>query len=239
MLEEFFSETVVKAVVSALAPLEEAAFYAKSTHSVYLTITDPGLPPTHAFNRQVTSSKGLIANDEIPHDSPLRELYSDSSFQEFLCAVLDVDQIYPYADDLSSINVHFAAASQELGWHFDNSSFAVTMLLQAPKSGGVFEYVADVRDADDMAFEHVDAVLDGLTPVQRLTFAPGDLVLFRGHGALHRVTPTEGSVTRILAVFAYNDQPGIGLSESALTTFYGRTTARAPISPRSTGDEAF
>ena len=33
----------------------------------------------------------------------------------------------------------------------------------------------------------------------------------------------EGAVTRMLVVFAYNDQPGIGLSESALTTFYGRT----------------
>ena len=98
------------------------------------------------------------------------------------------------------------------------------MLLQAPESGGIFEYVANVRDADaaEMAFERVTAVLDGVTPVDRLDFSPGDLVLFRGRDAMHRVTPTEGAVTRMLVVFAYNDQPGIGLSESALTTFYGR-----------------
>ena len=36
------------------------------------------------------------------------------------------------------------------------------------------------------------------------------------------VTPTEESTTRLLVVFAYNDKPGIALSESALATFYGR-----------------
>jgi hypothetical protein len=40
---------------------------------------------------------------------------------------------------------------------------------------------------------------------------------------MHRVTPTIGAVTRLLVVFAFNDRPGIGLSDSALLTFYGRT----------------
>ena len=225
VLKGFFSADAIAQVVSASAPLERDAFYANSTHNVYLTASDPQLSRAHPFNRQVTSSKGLIADDEIPDDSPLRDVYDDGSFRGFLCAVLGIDQIHPYADDLSSINVHFAAEGHELGWHFDNSSFAVTMLLQAPESGGIFEYVANVRDPDatEMAFERVTAVLDGVTPVDRLDFSPGDLVLFRGRNAMHRVTPTEGAVTRMLVVFAYNDQPGIGLSESALKTFYGRT----------------
>jgi hypothetical protein len=49
---------------------------------------------------------------------------------------------------LSSINVHYADEGQELGWHFDNSEFAITLLLQAPQSGGQFEYVRDLRDAE-------------------------------------------------------------------------------------------
>lgn len=75
-----------------------------------------------------------------------------------------------------------------------------------------------------MAFERVAAVLEGNEPVKTLVFNPGALVLFRGRNALHRVTPTEGPVTRLLVVFAYNDAPGIGLSPSALSTFYGRTS---------------
>ena len=144
----------------------------------------------------------------------------------FLCRVLGIDEIYPYADNLSSINVHFASEGMELGWHFDNSSFAVTMLLQAPEAGGVFEYVPAVRgaDSDDTEFARVGDVLDGAEPVNILRFEPSDLVLFRGREALHRITPTKGSVTRMLVVFAFNDQPNVGLSDSALETFYGRTS---------------
>jgi hypothetical protein len=224
VLRGFFTPETIARVVAESAHREPDAYYAASTHNVYLTPRDPELAPGHTFNRQVGSSKGLIADDQIPEGSPLREVYDDDTFRQFLCRVLDVEQIHPYADSMSSINVHFASVGRELGWHFDNSSFAVTALFQAPEAGGVFEYVADLRDADagEMAFDQVAAVLDGHATVRTLDFSPGDLVVFRGRNALHRVTPTEGSVTRILVVFAFNDQPGIGLSESALTTFYGR-----------------
>lgn len=225
VLSGFATPDAVRQVVEQSASREADAFYAVGTHNVYLTAPDEALGDDHPFNRQVRSSKGLIADDEIPADSPLREIYHDDSFRRFLCGVLDIAAVHPYDDDLSSINVHFAAAGLELGWHFDNSSFAVTMLLQAPEGGARFECVPDVRDADagDMAYERVGEILDGEEPVTMLDFEPGDLVLFRGRNALHRVTPSEGATTRLLAVFAYNDQPGIGLSESALATFYGRT----------------
>ena len=224
VLEDFFATEAVARVVADSARREAEAYYAVSTHNVYLTPPDPALGADHPFNRQVVSSKGLIADDQIPDDSPLRTVYDDPLFREFLSAVLGIDAVYPYADNLSSINIHFAAHGRELGWHFDNSSFAVTMVLQAPEAGGAFEYVAGVRDADagEMAFDKVGAVLDGDHLVETLSFAPGDLVLFRGRNAMHRVTPTEGSATRLLVVFALNDRPGVALSDSALQTFYGR-----------------
>jgi len=37
------------------------------------------------------------------------------------------------------------------------------------------------------------------------------------------VTTSVGDTTRMLVVFAFNDEPGVTLSESALETFYGRT----------------
>jgi len=225
VLPGFASSRTVDRVVADSRQHETGAYYAGNTHNVYLTPMDHSLAADHAFNRQVVSSKGLIADDEIPVNSPLREIYDDEAFRSFLCRVLGIEEVHPYADDLSSINVHFAATGMELGWHFDNSSFAVTMLLQASEGGGHFEYVPAVRDADagDMAFERVDAILNGDERVTRLQFAPGDLVLFRGRDAMHRVTPTLGDTTRLLAVFAYNDQPDVALSRSALETFYGRT----------------
>ena len=81
-----------------------------------------------------------------------------------------------------------------------------------------------MRDADagDMNFAATGRVLDGAAKPRRLAMAPGALVLFRGRNALHRVTPVEGAVTRMLGVLAYNSEPGIALSESARMTFFGR-----------------
>jgi len=51
-------------------------------------------------------------------------MYGAETFKSFLCDVLEESGLYEYADQLSSINMHYAAEGQELGWHFDNSSFA-------------------------------------------------------------------------------------------------------------------
>lgn len=228
ILTGFFADEAIDAICRESEGREDEAYYTATSHNVYLTAADDTLGSDHTFNRQVESSKGLLADDQIPSDSVLRSIYGDESFRSFLCDVLGIDAIHPYADPLSSINVHFASEGQELGWHFDNSSFAVTMLLRASQAGGVFQYVPAVRDSSDPdrstveEFTQVEAVLDGQVIVNDLQFAPGDLVLFRGRDAMHRVTPTEGSITRMLVVLAFNDQPGVALSSSALETFYGR-----------------
>lgn len=203
---------------------QHLAFYASSRHNVYLQKTDAAFAADHPRNRQVISSKGCITDEEIPADSTLRTLYDSAAFKAFLCGVLDEQQLFPYADRLSSINLHYAHTGQELGWHFDNSSFAITLLIQKPQAGGVFEYVSHLRNAEagEMNYSGVGAVLDGQHPVEKLAIEPGDLVLFRGRNALHRVTPTEGDITRMLVVLAYNARPDIALSESARMTFYGR-----------------
>ncbi|KIC43043.1 arpA protein [Ruegeria sp. ANG-R] len=200
--------------------------YAKTEkHTVYLSPQDTAFELDHPRNRLVTSSKGCLTDDQIAEASALRALYDSDIFRAFLCDVLEEDALYEYADPLSSINLHFAEKGQELGWHFDNSSFAITLMVQAPEQGGSFEYVRDVRDADagEMSFDAVGDILDGRTPVSQLDADAGTLVFFRGRNSIHRVAPNEGEQTRILAVLAYNTEPGISLSETARLTFYGRT----------------
>jgi len=98
------------------------------------------------------------------------------------------------------------------------------LLIQPPEDGGDFEYVRDVRDADqgDMNYQLSKKVLDGKIPPEKLSLGAGSLVLFRGRNSIHRVTPAKGSQPRMLAVLAYNTEPGVSLSESARMTFYGR-----------------
>ncbi len=200
------------------------AYYCRNSHTVYLSPVDPGYPSGHARNRQVTSTKGCITDDQLAGDSPLRMLYDDADFRSFLCMVLREERLYEYADPLSSINLHYYQAGQELGWHFDNSSFAVTLMIQKPEAGGVFEYIPGLRDAEsnDMNFSGVERALNGLVTPLELDMQVGALVLFRGRNALHRVTPVKGGTSRIQSVLAYNTHPGIALSEQARMTFYGR-----------------
>lgn len=224
VLNDFLTETAINSVQKEGEANKHRAFFTSSAHNVYLQPTDASLPADHPRNRTVISSKGCITTDQIPNDSFLRSLYYSEIFRDFLCEVLNVKSLFEYADPLSSINLHYASNGQELGWHFDNSSFAITLLIQNPTSGGVFEYIKDVRNADngDMNFEAVARILNGETPPQSLLLNTGALVLFRGRNSMHRVTPVVGDRTRMLVVLAYNTSPGISLSESARQTFYGR-----------------
>ena len=93
VLAGFFTAEAVARVVADSARREDEAYYALSTHNVYLTPLDPELADDHPFNRQVVSSKGLLADDQIPADSPLRTVYDDLDFRDFLCAVLGIDEV--------------------------------------------------------------------------------------------------------------------------------------------------
>ena len=220
----FVQQAAIEVVRDEGLTHKDKVFKSTKQHNVYLSPKDENYGDDHARNRLVTSSKGCITDDHMPQESPLRTLYNDPVFRDFLCEVLGEEAMHEYADPLSSINLHFAEKGEELGWHFDNSSFAITLMVQAPEKGGKFEYVNAVRDANtgEMGFEKVDEILDGETPVETVEADAGTLVFFRGRNSIHRVAPNEGELTRILAVLAYNAEPGVELSEAARMTFYGR-----------------
>lgn len=224
VLREFLTPAAQASIRNVGEDNKHLAYYTVDKHNIYLQPTDPSYTERHPRNRKLSSSKGCITTDQIPADSVLRALYDAMEFRAFLCAVLNEPALHEYADTLSSINLHYASEGQNLDWHFDNSSFAITLMIQNPERGGVFEYVKDVRDADngEMNYELSEKVLDGSVPTETLTMDAGALVLFRGRNSMHRVTPTEGTRTRMLVVLAYNTEPGIALSESARMTFYGR-----------------
>ncbi len=224
VLPDFILPAVIEGIRQDGIKHQQRAFYTGNKHNVYLQPADETFPKQHPRNREVESTKGCITTDQIPDSSDLHRLYHSDEVQQFLCAVLGEAALYEYADPLSSINLHYASVGQELGWHFDNSSFAITLLIQKPENGGVFEYVKNARNASkgDMNYALVEQVLDGKYTTNSLSMNEGTLVLFRGRDSMHRVTPVEGETTRMLVVLAYNTEPGIALSASARQTFYGR-----------------
>ncbi|MDC3316220.1 2OG-Fe(II) oxygenase [Candidatus Thioglobus sp.] len=224
VLDNFLFESSVKSILAEAKAQENLAYYCVNEHNVYLDPFDKELSKSHPRNKTVSSSKGCITDDQVPEKSSLRALYNSPTFKDFLCVVLGETVLYKYDDNLSSINIHYAKEGQELGWHFDNSSFAITLLIQKPEAGGQFEYIRQFRNSDnnDNNYDGVLDLLNGSCNPEKLLMENGTLVLFRGKDAIHRVTPTIGNRTRILSVLAYNSKPDVSLSESARMTFFGK-----------------
>ena len=224
VLKGLLQDNIIQKILKEAESQEHLAYYCVNNHNVYLEPADDSYSSNHARNRNIVSSKGCITDNQVSTDSPLRILYNSDEFKSFLCYVLDEKSLYKYDDDLSSINIHYANEGQELGWHFDNSSFAITLLIQKPENGGSFEYIRDFRDFEnnEMNYEGVTDLLNSKCSPKVLSMEPGCLVLFRGRNAVHRVTPTIGNRVRVLSVLAYNSKPGVQLSETARKTFFGK-----------------
>ncbi|MDN5859696.1 MAG: arpA protein, partial [Pseudonocardia sp.] len=54
---------------------------------------------------------------------------------------------------------------------------------------------------------------------------PGDLQLFRGRYALHRVSAVTGSAARHSAILAYSERPGVIGSVARTRQLFGRVSA--------------
>ena len=148
VLRNFLKSEAIETIRREGEKNRHRAYYTTDKHNIYLSPENLGFPDDHPRNRQVSSSKGCITDDQIPADSALRTLYDSRAFRDFLCAVLGEASLHEYADPLSSINLHYAGENQELGWHFDNLSFAITLMIQPADHGGQFEFVRDVRSGD-------------------------------------------------------------------------------------------
>ena len=223
VMENFLTHESLDYLQYESRELRNLAYFCQQNHNAYLLEPDPDLPAGHIRNLDQTSDKGCVTHDQIPLNSPLRTLYEWPGFRSFLEAVLG-DSIFPYTDSLSSININYFERGQQLGWHYDNASFAVTLMVQAPEQGGEFQYLEQVRkyEDSDQGFTKTEDVVKGTLPCKTLSMGDGALVLFRGRNSLHRVAPVTSDHARILVTLNFNTEPGIMLSELARMTFFGR-----------------
>lgn len=224
VFDDFLSLDSIVALQKEAAALKPSAYRSASSYNVYVKPTDPSFPPDSPRNRIFTTTKGCIPDDRLPKNSVLRKIYDSAAFREFLCAMLGLPRLYPYADALSSINVNYYDKGDALEWHFDNSDFAITLLVKRCTEGGAYEYFTDMRyDASGAEnYELVRKCINGEIPPKRQAVTEGSLMIFRGNKSLHRVTPVQAG-ERVLVTFNFNTKPGIALSEKSRQTFFGRT----------------
>jgi hypothetical protein len=214
----------LRAEGDAVAP---AAHTATAQVNVYNTDPDPTLPARHPARVALTRRNAFVARDLIPADHLVRRLYEHPGFRALLAACFELDDVHPLADPYSGLTLNVVAPGDDHPWHFDTNEIAVSLLTRAPEAGGTFEYCPGIRAPGDENLAGVRAVLDGdRGPVRSLELRPGDLQLFRGRFALHRVTPVAGGSPRHTAIFAYSDRPGVVGSPTRTRQLFGRVDAR-------------
>ena len=228
MLPEFLRPEALEVLAEEANERLGDAWFCKSTHNVYLTQNGtegdaPGVPVRDVAERQERTFVGSVPHDRIGDESSLGRLYRWDPLKDFVGAVLGKPRLHRFADPLGACSVNVFVDGGEHGWHFDESEFTVTLMLQAPESGGSFEYVPRIRGrADEKAI--VAEVLDGdRSHVLKLPFTAGTLLIFGGRQTLHRVTRVSGARPRLVPVLTYAERPGLKNSEAVRKLFWGRT----------------
>ena len=222
IFNSFISKQGLKDLQNEANNLKEYSYKSSSEYNVYISEYDIAYPENSARNRIMSTSKKCIPNDLIPNKSILQKIYDSPTVRSFFLDLLGKEELHPYEDPLSSININYYDKGDALGWHFDNSDYTITLLVKNCRKGGVYEFFNDMRFKDGKEdYNFVEKILDNKVTGTKVDSNEGDLMIFKGNKSIHQVTPVEDG-ERILVTFNYNENSGVSLSEQSRKTFFGR-----------------
>lgn len=206
----------LQAESESLAP---DAFFSRQTVNPYSTADDPSLPEDDPRRFHQPFSSGFVTRDRIPEDAIAKRVFHSKAFQAFIAACLGLEEIHEYADPIAGLVINVMPDGSAQPWHFDTNEFIVSLMTRKPDAAGAFEYCPDIRRPENENLPGVKAVLQGdRTQVKSLELQVGDLQIFKGRFALHRVAETRGE--RHTLLFGYARTPGmIGRPERTRRVF--------------------
>jgi hypothetical protein len=223
-LDGFVRSDAVELMANEARTLAAEGYPNDAMHNCYFDDEiDESLQQDHPRRIMVRSAQKAVAMDLLPEDFGSRRIYASEEVLAFVTAALEKDVLHRSADPLDGVNMTVYEEGDELGWHFDQSEFSVTLMIQRSEGGGDFEYAPMVRTPDDERYDAVRSVLLGETSPKLLASEPGTLAFFRGRFSLHRVPPVVGATPRMNSVLTYSVEPGHVLSGMAQRMYYGRT----------------
>lgn len=225
-LSDFVRPEAIAMMLEEATQLHPQTFWAEQQHNPYASPGDASLADSHPRNVMQDRMSGFINSDLLPATSLLNQIYNSNVMTHFVWDSLGSDRpIYQWADPLGRNPYGVMETDHYFPWHFDGNEFTVSILVQRPESGGVFEYVPDIRVPNNENYERVQYVLEGgREGVHELDLMPGDLQLFKGRFSLHRVTRIVGPTTRYIALPTYVFDPWRMNRPHHAIHYYGRAT---------------
>jgi hypothetical protein len=223
VLPGFIRASALSALVGEADSVASHAHRSFSRTNAYFSEDNPTLSKNDPRRRFFDRSNAFVPADHFGPDSGLRAIYEYAPFQTFIRGALGAENFYRYADPLADVIINVVEEGEGFPWHFDTNNFTVTLAIQNGETGGVFEYVPSLRSGEDECFDAVADVLDGRSDrVRSLNLVPGDLQIFKGRYALHRVTPVSGARRRYVGIFSFVEIEGMVGSVERTKQLYGR-----------------
>ncbi|MDC1485289.1 hypothetical protein N8086_00030 [Pelagibacteraceae bacterium] len=184
--------------------LDEVYMSKESINAYLYAKDDPTLSKDHPKRIFLSRYNGYLNSDCFSENSEMKYLYKTDVLLNFISRCLGVFPIYRWADPLACHAYNVMKPEGVLPWHFDSCEFTLSLMIQKPEKGGIFEYCPNIRQPGKENFEEVKKVLNGdRERVKQLKLEPGDLQIFKGRFTLHRVTKIEGQKSRYMCIPAY------------------------------------
>ena len=190
--------------------------------NIYQGKVDENVPDGDPRRREYVHTAQQLADDQIPDDSLIDQLYQSDLLTEFVRRVQQKPVLYRYADEFQALNIVALHPGSWHAWHYDVNECTVTLLLQAADDGGHFTFLPNSRTDKEENREAVDRLLNGdLSQSQSFRRGAGTFTLFRGGYSLHGVTEVLGTQPRITAILTYDEQPDSVASVDVNVRIYG------------------
>lgn len=222
------AEALAEMAAEADAMVQRHGYYRVHDWNCYISREiDPSLPIDHPRRRFFDDRSKIISFDLFGEDSSLRRLYFSNYISPGFAAILGYEKLYPSDCPFQALTILGFDEGDSSCWHFDTENeFTVTLQLQTPEAGGLFEIVPNIRSRDDENYTGVQSVLDG--DQERVRSYPpeaGTLTIFRGRDSLHRVTKVRGKLRRLVGVMCFEEHRGVTTSDEMNATIYGPRVA--------------
>ena len=223
-LNDFMTPAALSDTLRIASPkFATESFEHKRAHNIYFQPEITDVAPDHPALATLQTVNRTLCADQLA-ETPLMALYEDPDFVRFLADLMDKPILHTMDDPLARVNMMTYREGEALNWHFDRSEFTTTILLEAPETGGDFEYRPALRTAEDANYDGVAKLLSGEDrAVRSVALKPGALNVFKGRNTAHRVTPPVGQRPRTIAVLSYYETPGVMFSAEERLGFYGRS----------------
>jgi len=125
----------------------DKVYMSKESINPYLhSIDESSLEKDHPKKIFSKRYNGYLNSDLFDKNSEMKFLYEQEELLKFVSSCLGISPIYRWADPLACHAYNVMRPEGILPWHFDSCEFTLSLMIQKPEKGGIFEYCPYIRE---------------------------------------------------------------------------------------------